>query len=239
MKIVALLAVRNEEAYLSNCLRHLIGQGIEVCVIDNDSSDASRGIAETEPGVIRIEHLPYEGFLDLPRLLREKERLASEITADWFIRVDADEIMHSYREGETLGEGIERLDAQGWEVINFDEFVFLPLESEYVSYCAGMQSILHYYFFEPYKTRLMRAWKATKSVSGLDSGGHVLMGDEFQLSPEAFALRHYIFRNQEHAFEKYQARKFNPTALARGWHANRITSPWKSFVSLRLRRLSC
>ena len=229
MRIVALLAVHNEEAYLANCLRHLVDQGIEVCVIDNDSDDASRGIAEAERGVIRIENVPYKGFLDLPLLLREKEKLATDIGANWFIRVDADEIMHSYREGETLGEGIERLDAQGWGVINFDEFVFLPLECEYVTDWAGMQPILHYYFFEPQKTRLMRAWKASKKVSGVDGAGHKLMGEEFRLSTETFALRHYIFRNQDHAFEKYQTRKFSEAALSRGWHARRLNQPRERF----------
>jgi glycosyltransferase involved in cell wall biosynthesis len=228
MRIVALLAVHNEEAYLANCLRHLIGQGIETCVIDNGSDDASRSIAEAETGVIRIEHLPW-GSLDLPLLLREKERLATEIDADWFIRVDADEIMHSYRRGETLREGIERLDAQGLEVINFDEFVFLPLESEYVTDCAGMQPILDYYFYEPQKTRLMRAWKASKKVSGVDGAGHKLIGEEFRLSSETFALRHYIFRNQDHAFEKYPIRKFSEAGLSRGWHANRLNQPRERF----------
>ncbi len=39
MRVVALLGIRNEERYLERCIRHLVGQGVEVCVIDNDSID--------------------------------------------------------------------------------------------------------------------------------------------------------------------------------------------------------
>ena len=50
------------------------------------------------------------------------------LNSDWVVHVDADVIMHSYREGEGLREGLSRLDAEGWNVVNFDEFVFLPIE---------------------------------------------------------------------------------------------------------------
>src|SRR4051812_36004452 len=118
MRIVAIVAARNEELYLGCCLRHLIADGLEVCLIDNDSTDRTRSIAEAfrGNGVIGIEDLPFHGHFDLIAQLWLKEQLIGKIDADWFIHVDADEIMHSFRDGESLRAGIERLDGQGWEV---------------------------------------------------------------------------------------------------------------------------
>ncbi len=45
LNIVALLTVRNEELYLERCLQHLADEGINTCVIDNESTDLSLEIA--------------------------------------------------------------------------------------------------------------------------------------------------------------------------------------------------
>jgi hypothetical protein len=80
----------------------------------------------------------------------------------------------------------------------------------------------HYYFFEPERPRLMRARRRCLAVSHVAQGGHLLEGDDFRLANESFALRHYIFRNQTHAFQKYQERVFRDDEVKRGWHHNRI-----------------
>ena len=46
MKVVALLAVRNEEYYMEKCLTYLYEQGIETCLIDNESTDRTLEIAQ-------------------------------------------------------------------------------------------------------------------------------------------------------------------------------------------------
>jgi glycosyltransferase involved in cell wall biosynthesis len=86
MNVVALLAVRNEERYLSRCLEHHYQQEITTCLIDNGSTDRTLEIARSflDRGVIRIEHLPFSGVFELETQLRCKERLAAEIGADWF-----------------------------------------------------------------------------------------------------------------------------------------------------------
>ena len=152
MRIVALLAVRNEELYMERCLEHLYSQGIETCVIDNDSTDRTRQIAEQflGRGVFGIETHTYPGYYDWVGLLRTKERLASEIDADWFIHHDADEIREAPAPYRTLREGIEAVETEGYNAINFDEFTFLPKSSaeryEGRDYVKGMR---HYFFFQP------------------------------------------------------------------------------------------
>ena len=63
MRIVALMTVRNEENYLNRCIQHLISQGVDICLIDNGSTDKTREIASAYlgKGVLRIEEIPFNG----------------------------------------------------------------------------------------------------------------------------------------------------------------------------------
>src|SRR4030066_1080142 len=114
MRVAALLTVRNEELYLAHCLEHLMSQGIETCLIDNDSTDRTLEIARKflGRGVFRIEHFPFRGYYKWQNCLLDKERLAIEIDADWFIHHDADEIRQAPNPYKTLLEGIEDVARQ-------------------------------------------------------------------------------------------------------------------------------
>lgn len=224
MKIVAVLAVRNEEHYLANALRHLARNGVSFAVLDNGSEDKTAEIAnrgEFKRHLLGFQSIAFCGEYDWSTLLNAKMALIERIEADWVIHCDADEIMHSYLEGETLAEAIKRIDAGGFNAIDFNEFVFLPVDRNYEPDIDGEQPILSYYFFQPSTPRLMRAWKKSARLSMARSGGHILEGD-VRLSPESMALRHYIFRDQQHAFDKYNSRRFASGDVARGWHGNRI-----------------
>ena len=56
-------------------------------------------------------------------------------------------MMHSYRPGESLLDAFRRLDADGWNAVNFDEFVFLPIERDYPTQADGFPNLALYYFF--------------------------------------------------------------------------------------------
>lgn len=244
MKVTALLAVRNEEFYLANCLRHLIRNGVDFVIIDNGSSDTTAeiyGRRDFVKGLVDVVKLPFTGVFSLSRQLERKMEAMATVDTDWIIHLDADEVMHSSLEGESLNESLSRIDAAGWNAANFEEFVFLPIEHDYVPDAPGEQPILHYYYFRPAFPRLMRAWRKAAGFSLLEQGGHLLTGRDLRLSTEHLVLRHYIFRNQEHAFQKYSMRKFSEDELARGWHGNRVNQPMESFCfppAQLLRRLS-
>jgi glycosyltransferase involved in cell wall biosynthesis len=217
------MVVRNERDYLPNCLRHLIKNGVDFYIIDNESDDDSRQIlasAAIAPHLIGLEAHPYDGSFDWAGLVRARERAARRLDADWVVFVSADEMMHSYRPGETLAAAIARIARGGWDVIDFNEFVFLPVDTEYAD-APGFPPLRHYYFFEPSQPRLMRARRADLDVSHQAAGGHIFSG-AFRLAPESMALRHYLVRNQTHALRKYPGRVFKPDELAKGWHHNRV-----------------
>ena len=111
MDIVAIIACRNEEAYLANCLRHLVDNGIPFAVIDNESSDGTADILrrpDLRRSLVALEQLPFDGSFALESQLRAKTDLIDRLKADWIIHLDADEVMHSSREGESLRDVIVR-----------------------------------------------------------------------------------------------------------------------------------
>lgn len=209
--------------YLRRCLSHLIAQGVEVCLIDNASTDETRSIAEEfegPGGVFRIETQPYEGFFDLTGQLKQQEVLACEIDADWFIHQDADEILEAPKPGWTLGESIAMVDASSYNAINFDEFVFVPLEGEDFEGSDYVAEMERYYFFEPFSPRLVRAWKRTSSPPLLaESGGHLADFPGIRVFPSNFILRHYIALSRRHILRKYgELRSYAIAEVDRGWH---------------------
>ena len=195
-----------------------------MAILDNESSDASFELyaALRNKPVIRVHSIPYRGSVCLTERLEAKRDLCAELDHDWVIHHDADEILEHCKPGRTLRDAVEEADAAGHNVLNFDEFVFVPeLGSDY-SDGTYYSRLLRYYFFEPGKCRLNRAWKRTAQVSNLSSGGHCMQGSDLSISPVNHILRHYIVLSQRHALEKYLHIKFDPAGLAKGWHGNRL-----------------
>ncbi|WP_166209903.1 glycosyltransferase family 2 protein [Cognatiluteimonas telluris] len=226
-RILAFIAVRDEQHYLPRVLAHLATEGIETVVLDNESGPAARAQLEglRDAGLVRsIVELPYVGHFDLLAQLQAKARLIETCQADWVMHLDADEMPHSPIEGETLAQAIARADDAGANAINFNEFVFLPLEDPAAEgrAQAGFFPFHHYYHFAPAPRWRMLAWRRDAALSNVDSGGHLLAGPGLQVWEHDMVLRHYVFLSQQHAFEKYARRRFAQAELAIGWHHNRI-----------------
>ena len=225
MRIVALLTVRNEELYLETCLNHLILQGIEVCLIDNDSSDSTLKIAKQYlgKGVCRIERLPFTGAFELAAQCRQQEALAQDIDADWFIHHDADEIRQSLFENMSLHDGIKRVDNEGYNAINFAEMVFIPPHAGAAENQNYLEAFKHYYFFKAGELRRVNAWKKQSGKVDLVSfGGHRVAFDGIRVFPTDFILRHYIFLSRMHGEQKYKNRAYSELETKSiGWHNQR------------------
>lgn len=221
MRIFAIVCARNELPYLQHVLPYLESEGIEVALIDNGSTDGTIEAVRSGlfPNVVHVEPFPYEGSFDLSRQLAIKSELAANLSADWLIHQDADEILHAPANWGGLRRHIEIADSRGFNVVNFNELVMLPAT-------AGSEDFInnnnYYYFFEPRPLRLMRAWKKAANLTSKASGGHILNGEDVYVYPERMILKHFIVRSQDHAYRKYLNRTFSPADLARGWHRNRL-----------------
>lgn len=220
--VTAVMCVRNEAAYLHRTLQHLVDHGVRIMVIDHASTDDTARILDAfSAHIIHRMSLPWSGAFELDVVLREKARLFAGITDGWIIHQDADELLESPNPGERLADAIKTVDATPANIINFDEFVFLPVGG---LSCAGRDfrdMVRHYYVHEPVPFRLMRAWRADAGLTQED-GGHRLVGASRMIHPRNFVLRHYPFHSQEHARRKYMERRFVGRNIKRGWHFNRI-----------------
>jgi glycosyltransferase involved in cell wall biosynthesis len=243
MHCVAIIGVRNEALHILRALKSYVDQGIEAIVIDHASNDATLDICRDflGHGLLRVEHLPWRGVFDLTAQLEAKRRIIDELSHEWIIHADADELLQSPNNGESLLDGMERLSSEGYSVINFEEFVFLPDLSQDCTISSDYQTELpQYYFFCPSKNRLMRAWRRSALLTNVASGGHHLAGQSVNVAPETFILRHYIALSRKQVIEKYSNRRFSRTDLDKGWHHNRINLGDNSLIfphSTALKRL--
>ncbi|MCB4411512.1 glycosyltransferase [Synechococcus sp. MU1611] len=219
LRCAAIVACRNEHENLKKFLPRWLEEGLEVILLDHSSTDETLAWAKEHRGrgIKRIETLAWKGHFDLKEQLLAKQKIIEQLEHEWVLHLDADEWPQSNRIGERLIDAIRRLDSQGCNAINFEEFVFLPT-------CKGKEAE-HYYFFAPKPKRLMRGWQRATQLSNTKAGGHELSATsakEVKLADEDFVLRHYIVRSQGHARKKYLNRIFSPDDLKRGWHCNRI-----------------
>lgn len=225
MRIVALLAVRNEEYYMERCLKYLYEQGIESCLIDNESTDRTMEIAENyfHRGLFRVEQFPFDGIFEWVKILKYKCHLAQEIDADWFIHHDGDEIREAPKPFASLLEGIKAADEKGYNAINSHEFVFTPTsDKEAFEGKDYFDEMKYYYYFKPNILHRVNIWKNTGvRVDLASSGGHSVMFENRHIYPINFILRHYIFLSKRHVIEKYGKRNYDPEELAQGMNVKR------------------
>lgn len=220
----AILCVRNEGMHIRRAISDFVNDGVDVIVIDNGSTDQTLDICSEFKGngLLFTRNMPWSGNFDLTQQLEIKNTIISQLRHDWIIHADADEWMHSSREGESLVDGITRISDCGFNVINFEEFVFLPKPNQISDPTSYKKQSLHYYYFAPRKKRLMRAWNRILNVNNASSGGHVLRGENINVAPESFILRHYIVLSYQHALDKYIDREFSRRDLVKQWHGNRL-----------------
>jgi glycosyltransferase involved in cell wall biosynthesis len=241
--VVALVATYNEERFIAACLDHLLHQGVEVYVLDNDSTDATVSIAESNRsrGLLGIETMPRSDCYAWEPILRRKEALAGSIDADWFIHTDPDEFRLPARSHRTLREALDYVDRQGYNAVNFQEFTFVPTKDspnhDHPHFQTTMQ---HYYPFLPRFPHRLNAWKRQPDRVDLhSSAGHCIRFSGLRMYPEAFPMRHYLFLSTAHAAEKYAHRTYARAEVQAGWHGWRAGFKPKNLVlpaSSELRR---
>ncbi len=244
MDVLAVLCVRNEARRIANCLGHLADNGVHFAVIDHGSTDETAALVRQprfSPWLADFSSMPWTGEFHLGRQMDEKQRLIDQLDAEWSIHLDADEIPHSRRDGESLADAVRRLAGDGCNTIDFDEFVFLPVDRDYQADAGSWQPMLHYYLFGTRTPRLLRAVKRGQGLSFAGTLGHAPQGGERRCPDERLVLRHYLFDDQEHAFRKYVGRAFSAAELDQGVHRNRAGVDRDAYLFPprdRLKRLS-
>ncbi len=222
-KAVAVMAVANEEVHIERALCDLIGEGLDVILIDHDCDD--RTIALARPflgrGLLSIERLPWTGRFSIAEQLEAKRRVIDRVDHDWIVHVDADEWLSAPEEGQPLLDGLRTADAAGCNAVHFNEFVFVPRAGEDLYAADYRRRSTRYYFYQRQYPYLVRAWKHRSGLDNRSSGGHLISGPVRQY-PVDFPLRHYIALSEAHAQRKYVGRSFEESELADGFHYDRV-----------------
>jgi glycosyltransferase involved in cell wall biosynthesis len=224
MRVVAMLQTYNEERFIAACLEHLFRNGVEVYLVDNESTDRTVEIARgyVNQGLIGIETLPRDGVFRLQVQMRRKEELASELDADWFMHIDTDEIYLPNRSNLTLAEALAEQDALGHNAVNFVQFVFIPTRESPDHDHPNFQDTMRWYYpFIPFFPHAIRAWKRQETHVFLEwSGGHRVWFPELRLSPTSFKYRHYLLLSREHAIQKFVNKRYDPESPeGKDWRA--------------------
>jgi glycosyltransferase involved in cell wall biosynthesis len=221
LKITAIICSRNEGVYLKTLIPYLESESIEVVIIDNESNDGTldQFNRNNHSNISSTHHLKYNGHFDLQAQLEKKHAVEQDLNADWVIHQDADEILHNRNAWGGLRADVEAADRDGYNVLNFEEFVMLPEDVDNDDILSNSRLM---YYFAPRASRLMRAWKTNQMLSNISGSGHYLDGPSVKCSPQQHILKHFIVRNQDHAWSKYIGRTFSETEVKRGWHSNRL-----------------
>lgn len=225
-RVLAIVSAYNEQDIIEPVLAHLIAQGVDVHVIDDGSTDATRAIAERfrGRGVVEVEAMaPDEGHrFNWSRILARKEAIARATDADWCIHHDADEFRESPWPGVTLADAIERVDREGYNAVDFAVLDFHPTHDRFA---AGDDPIEAFPDYEPGRqwNRLqIKCWKkGAPAIDLASSGGHEAAFPNRRVFPLRFLLRHYPIRGQRHGAHKVlveRAPRFRDDERARGWH---------------------
>lgn len=222
-RAVAVMCVANEEVHIESALRDLIGEGLDVVLIDHDCDD--RTIALARPflgrGLLSIERLHWTGQFSINEQLEAKRRVIDRVDHDWIVHVDADEWLSAPEPGQTLLDGLRTADAAGYNAVHFNEFVFVPRPGEDLYATDYRQRSTRYYFYQQHYPYLLRAWKHRSGLDNRSFGGHLVSGPVRQY-PIDFPMRHYIALSESHVRRKYVGRSFADTELARGFHYDRV-----------------
>jgi glycosyltransferase involved in cell wall biosynthesis len=225
VRVVALLAVHDEERFVGGCIEHLAAHGVDTYLIDNESTDSTVAIAERYEGrgLVGIETFPRDGSYPWLGLLARKGELAATLDADWFIHVDADEIRLPPRPGLSLAEALEEADRDGFNAVNFLELAFVPtLEHPDHDHPRYLETMRWYYAYLPRLPDRLNAWRRQEAPVDLaSSGGHVVDFPGLRACPVPFLMRHYLFLSVEHAIRKYVERDYDEAEVEAGLHRRR------------------
>ncbi len=247
MKIIAILASYNEERFIRACLQHYLEQGVEVYLMDNESTDNTVAIAKEflDKNVIGIETIPRKGVYSWNKILRRKEEIVDTLDGDWYMHADPDEIRFPPKPGQTIAEAIQQVDQEGYNAINFMEYTFLPVKEFPNHDTPNFQNSMQWYYpFAPRHPHRLNAWKKQKqqwvglkksvkelfhhrrllppSINLTSSGGHLVKFNNLKPYPQDFILKHYIVLSLDHAIQKYVHKTYDPkeTDSGHGWRAN-------------------
>jgi hypothetical protein len=223
-----LVAMFNEVDIAEYIVRRALGQGCDVHVLDNWSTDGTFEILRRLAADPRVT---YERFpsdepshrFELRSILKRKSDIAAEHVGRWIINGDADEVLCAPWSDVALDEALGIVQAYRANRIDFTMLSFCPVSES--SFSPDLQRSFRHFEFGDHAGHylLKRVWhQGPEPVDVATSGGHVAEFNGAIDFPYKFLLKHYPFRSSEHARRKiFRERRARYSPYERdvlGWH---------------------
>ncbi len=232
LPVSAIISAFNEGDIIYNVVKDLVDQDIDVYFIDNNSTDNTVDEVKKllDKGVVHIERFPEDCGYDIPSdkyvwryLLKRKEEISNELGKGWYIHADADEFRESPWKGLNLRQGIEKVETEGFNAINFKIYDFKPTDNSFEN-GKDVRDFIKYYSedIHPYNNFQVKAWKNFgQEINLWESGGHNIQFLGRKVFPLPFILRHYSVRSQHHGIKKIfneRKKRYDQTERDAQWH---------------------
>ena len=209
---LAIIASYNEADILDEVVADWLGQGCDLHLIDNWSTDSSWEIARrwtaTHPVRVSIERFPdtpsptYEWI----PILNRKADIAAGYPGRWIIHADADEIRRSPFPSVNLADAFDLVAESGANRVDFRVINFQPISATNVT-SGAVQKSLRYFDFGTRAGHLTqsKAWlQGSSRVDLAETGGHAARFEGAKDFRYKFLLKHYPLRSEKHARRKVE-----------------------------------
>ena len=225
-KVVAILAVYNEQDVVGPTIQKLLDDGVGVYVVDNWSTDQTYEIVRgfEGRGLVGHERFPATASDVFPfiELLKRIEAIPAELGADWYIHADADERRSGPWQGVKLREALWLADRSGFNAVDHTVINYRPIDN---GFAPGSDYESYFRYFEMGRSAdllvQIKAWKNVGPVDLASSAGHQAAFPGRRVFPYKFLVKHYPIRSQSHGEQKVfreRGARWDARELARGWH---------------------
>jgi hypothetical protein len=224
---MAIMTTFNEEDVVNETVGHLAGQGVNVHLIDNWSTDSTveRVASFRQSGRVTVEQYPRggaPGTYDWRALLHRVEEIAATCGADWVMHNDADEIRRSPWPGVKLRDAFYQVGRAGFNAVDHTVIEFWPVDDSPIRHLERDRSYFQFGLRGGHFVQI-KAWQgsAGRELALASSGGHQAVFEGRRVFPYKFLTKHYPIRSQAQGEKKVfrdRRGRWNPEERSIGWH---------------------
>jgi len=227
-RVLAILHYYNEADILDRTIEYLLGQEVDIYLLDNWSSDESYEIAcswkEMYPKRVFLERFPQGGKTEnyeWHEQLERTEEISKSLPYNWFIHYDADEIRMSPWKEVSLKQALYWIDRLGYNCVENTVIDFKITDTLQTN--IFMQDTYFDFRHKCIWYDQLKTWKKVDTIDIKTSGGHTAKFKNPKPFPLKFLNKHYPLRGVEHARKKIFKERIPRFAKEKqefGWHGH-------------------
>jgi len=201
----------NEELIIEECLKHYLSQGIDLVVVDNQSTDSSmnivaglRSVENAHPGkIIDVVNIKTEGYQWQEILSFACDYMHKNLCHyEWILLIDADSFFYSPIKRMPILEFMDFVKKRGYNIIDGELHDFFPTERDDVSIRSAVERMRYCRLYSDRITPQHRIFLYHPSVDFHTYRGHTCLRDDARVFIVRFIYNHYKWQSYEHGMKK-------------------------------------